>query len=391
MNTFGHPLHLLFVRKFLNKIYVSVKTMEVKKTIKAKVVALTKIKKQILDQEYKNLQLFLRGNKGAKLYSANKQQSLRFYKKIKQGKEYPISIRKDLIKIEKQETKIAKYWSRIPVAGRRGGVWVAIKPHCNFENFEICESKLTRKNEKYFLHFAVKKEVEIKHPQNFSKLAIIAIDLGERNPATSVELLDGKMIPRFYGNKIRAIRAHYNNLRKSLGKAKIEKAIRIIKRIGNKEQRIVRDVNHKISREIVNRAVELKNKGYVPAIVLGKLKKIRKPRIKGKTRCRKNNRKINSWAFAQLTKFITYKANWEGIPVELIPENHTSITCHKCGAKGVRIKRLFKCSCGLEYSADLNGAINIANRFLDYMFGTGLFVNQPITKALCSYASIARG
>ncbi|MCS4541662.1 MAG: transposase, partial [Euryarchaeota archaeon] len=46
-----------------------------------------------------------------------------------------------------------------------------------------------------------------------------------------------------------------------------------------------------------------------------------------------------------------------------------SITCHKCGAKGVRIKRLFKCSCGLEYNADLNGAINIANRFLDYMFG----------------------
>ena len=28
-----------------------------------------------------------------------------------------MSIRKDLIKVEKRDTKIAKYWARIPVAG----------------------------------------------------------------------------------------------------------------------------------------------------------------------------------------------------------------------------------------------------------------------------------
>ena len=38
----------------------------------------------------------MRGEKDVKLYSANKQQAKRFYKKIKKDKEYPLSIRKDL-------------------------------------------------------------------------------------------------------------------------------------------------------------------------------------------------------------------------------------------------------------------------------------------------------
>jgi len=92
------------------------------KVIKAKIVYLTKIKEKLLSEEYENLQKFLRGEENVKLYSANKQQAKRYYKKIKPNKEYPLSIRKDLIKVEKRDTKIAKYWVRIPVAGRRGGI-----------------------------------------------------------------------------------------------------------------------------------------------------------------------------------------------------------------------------------------------------------------------------
>jgi len=119
--------------------------MKVKKTIKAKVVFLTKIKRQLLEQEYENLQRFLRGEKDAPLYSANKQQALRFYKHVKPDREYPLSIRKDLLKIERRDTKIAEYWARIPVKGRRGGVWVAIKPHCLEPDMETCESKLFKR------------------------------------------------------------------------------------------------------------------------------------------------------------------------------------------------------------------------------------------------------
>jgi len=45
---------------------------------------------------------------------------MRYYRKINLDKEYPLSIRKDLLKIEYRDTKIAEYWARIPVKGRRG-------------------------------------------------------------------------------------------------------------------------------------------------------------------------------------------------------------------------------------------------------------------------------
>jgi len=80
----------------------SVAPMKVKKTVKAKIVYLTKIKRQLLEEEYENLQRFLHGE-DVELYSANKQQAKRFYKKIKPDREYPLSIRKDLLKIERGE------------------------------------------------------------------------------------------------------------------------------------------------------------------------------------------------------------------------------------------------------------------------------------------------
>lgn len=102
--------------------------MEVQRVIKAKVVGLTNIKRQTLDQEYEGLQRFLQGDPNSKLYSANKQQTQRFYKRIKLGREYPLSIRKDLIRVEHQDTKIARHWACIPVKLRRGGVWSPSSP-----------------------------------------------------------------------------------------------------------------------------------------------------------------------------------------------------------------------------------------------------------------------
>jgi len=75
--------------------------MEVQKVVKAKVVGLTNIKRQILDYEYEGLQRFLRGNPSVELYSANKQQVERFYQRVNPEREYPLPIRKDLIRAER--------------------------------------------------------------------------------------------------------------------------------------------------------------------------------------------------------------------------------------------------------------------------------------------------
>jgi len=62
----------------------------------------------------------------------------------------------------------------------------------------------------------------------------------------------------------------------------------------NKETRKVNDVLHKAKTKIVDRAEELKKSGYKPIIVYGELEKVRRPRIKGNTRCRKTTGKYTS-------------------------------------------------------------------------------------------------
>ena len=348
-------------------------TLEARKTIKAKIVYMTKVKQQLLDEEYENLQQFLKG-RDTKLHSANKQQAKRFYKRIKPNKEYPLSIRKDLLKVEQRNTKIAEYWARIPLRGRRGGIWVAIKPHCLMEpDMEVCESKLFKRNGSFYLHISVQKDVKIPKLEITNKTVLIACDIGEANPITSLELWNqgkNRKNIQFLGREIRNIRAHYNDLKKQVGRKKIKHAVTWIKRhVENGEMRKVNDILHKTTTKIVNQAKSLKKSGHQPIIVFGDLKRIRQPRIKGKTRCRKNNRKIHTMPSHKTRHMLTYKALWEEIPVVSLNEAYTSQLCWRCKSLNTEIrKRSFRCKeCGLEYNRDLNGAVNIGNRLLGYM------------------------
>lgn len=344
------------------------------KVIKAKIVHLTKIKEKLLSEEYENLQKFLQGNNSVKLYSANKQQAKRYYKKIKPNKEYPLSIRKDLIKVEKRDTKIAKYWVRIPVAGRKGGIWVAIKPHEDIlPEYEIGESKVFRRNGEWYIHITVSKEVKIKESYSHA----LAVDIGERVMACVCGTWNS-LKPIFYGKEIRGIRRHYTWLRRRLQEKKLLKKV---KEIGKREHRIVNDILHKISREIVNLAKE-----HNAVIVMGKLSGIRKS---AKNKGKRMRRLVNSWAYYRLQKYIEYKAVWEGIRVIYIDEKGTSTTCYRCGAKGSRLTQArFRCgNCGLDYfNADLNGARNILKRSMSYMGIDGAAVNQPLTVPMSTEA-----
>ncbi len=371
--------------------------MKIQKVIKCKIVHLTKIKRELLVQEYGNLQKFLHGDNSVKLYSANKQQAKRYYKRIKPDKDYPLSIRKDLIKVERRDTKIAKYWARMPVAGRRGGVWVAIKPHQEIpEDVEFCESKLFRKGNEFHLHLTIQKEIDfvkvetsnyvLYSPPSFminERTVIMAIDIGEANPITSVELWgfgEQRKNVRFLGREIRAIRAHYNWLRKQVGRKKIKHAVKWIKEhVEHKESRKVADVLHKATRSIVDRTVELKQQDFEPIIVFGNLKGVRKPRVKGKIRCRRNNRKVHTMPSFKVKHKLLYKALWAGIPVAIVNEAWTSKQCWRCGSTNTIVrKRMFLCrNCGLEYNRDLNGSVNIGNRLLGYMLRSRADVNQP--------------
>lgn len=135
----------------------------------------------------------------------------------------------------------------------------------------------------------------------------------------------------------------------------------------HKESAWMRDMNHKISKAIVDGAAEYPS----PVIVLENLEGISR-RLRSSKRF---NRMMSSWAFRQLCSFIEYKAQKRGIPVIYIDPRDTSKSCSKCGhcSRSNRPDQShFVCeACGYQVNADVNASFNIAARGLD-AYGQGL-------------------
>ena len=190
---------------------------------------------------------------------------------------------------------------------------------------------------------------EIAEPTYSDDGNIMGIDLGIKCPAVSYTS-DGNV--KFYGNgrKNKYMRRHYAYLRKKLQKAK---HIDAVKRTNNKEQRIMRDIDHKLSHNIVKTAIA----HDVKIIKLERLSIIRST-----TRTsRKNNHSLHNWSFYRLAQFIEYKAKLAGITVEYVNPAYTSQTCPVCGHVHHANDRKYVCECGFHIHRDVLGAMNICN------------------------------
>ena len=196
----------------------------------------------------------------------------------------------------------------------------------------------------------------------------LGVDLGIAKIATTS---DGKY---YSGTKVKNLRRRNFKLRQKLQAKGTKSAKRLLKRRRRKESRFATDVNHCISKRLVQVA-----KGTHRAIVLEDLKGIRERVKKGtrKTVNRTMRQALSSWAFYQLRQFIEYKAKAAGVAIIYVDPRNTSRTCSKCGhvdKKSRKDQEHFVCtSCGYALNADINAAINIANR--------GAVVSQPYAVA----------
>ena len=176
---------------------------------------------------------------------------------------------------------------------------------------------------------------------------VMGVDLGLKVPAVAVT--DDEKV-RFFGNgrQNKYVKRKFRSERKTLGKKKKLNAIRNSK---DKEQRWMKDQDHKVSRAIIDFAKENK----ISVIRLEKLANIRQTARTS----RKNEKNLHNWSFYRLSKYIEYKANLEGIKVEYVNPAYTSQTCPKCSEKNKAQDRKYKCKCGFEKHRDLVGAMNI--------------------------------
>lgn len=222
----------------------------------------------------------------------------------------------------------------------------AIIPDDVYQRLMSCTTgtlRITEKQGKFIAQVAIEQEERIPSGSG----AVMGIDLGLKCPA--VCSTDSGRI-KFVGNgrKNKYIRRHFKVKHRKLGKAKKSNAI---KKMHDKEQRIMRDIDHKISREIVNFAKQ----NNIGLIKMERLANIRQSARKS----RKNEHHLHTWSFYRLAGYIEYKAKAEGIIVEYINPAYTSQICPVCGQRNHANDREYVCSCGYHCHRDIVGAKNI--------------------------------
>jgi IS605 OrfB family transposase len=226
-------------------------------------------------------------------------------------------------------------------------------------SYSFGTAKLVYKYKKYFLHIPMTKEYQQATPFEVNK--IVGIDLGINFVATCFDSFGKTTF--FSGKQIKQQRGHYKILRKNLQMRGTKSAKRRIKSIGSRENRWMSDVNHSITKALVDRY------GANTLFVLEDLTGIRISTEKVNI----NNRYVSvSWAFYQFRQFLEYKAQMSNSIVISVNPKYTSQQCPKCGhiEKANRNKKhhIFCCkNCSYTSNDDRTSAINLLNKGIQYI------------------------
>lgn len=220
-------------------------------------------------------------------------------------------------------------------------------------------AKLVNKHGKYFLHIPVTYEVE--KCANTEICNVVGIDRGIN---FVVATYDSKHKSGFVSGKtIKQKRAHYSKLRKELQMRQTPSAKRRMKAIGSRENRWMQDINHQVSKALVD-----SNPKHT-LFVLENLSGVRSATEQVRTK----DRYVSvSWSFYDLEQKLIYKAKQRESLVLKVDPRYTSQCCPVCGhiEKSNRNKRihLFTCkNCGYKSNDDRIGAMNLYRMGINYL------------------------
>jgi putative transposase len=213
---------------------------------------------------------------------------------------------------------------------------------------------------RYMWHLVVENGTQ---PKVTKGASTVAVDLGEIHPAAAT---DGQTAVVVSCRELRAKRQYtakrlaYLQSRQSRCKHKSRrwwKLRRATNRFRAKQQRRLRDMEHKISRTVVDYAVERQ----AGTLAIGDVRDIADVPNKG----RHQNQRLSTWQHGKLRAYLSYKAAAEGIAVVLVNERHTSKTCPGCGRRHKPAGRTYRCpDCRFQAHRDVVGAVNILSRQL---------------------------
>ena len=231
-----------------------------------------------------------------------------------------------------------------------------------FDNtiYRFGTAKLVNKHGRYYLHIPVTYDIE---ESNISDICnVVGVDRGIN---FVVATYDSKHRSGFASGKaIKKKRANYSKLRKQLQKKQTPSSRRRLKAIGQRENRWMQDVNHCISKALVEN--NPKHTLFVLEDLTGVRNATEHVRIK--------DRYVSvSWSFYDLEQKLIYKAKKNQSSVIKVDPRYTSQCCPICGhtEKSNRNKKihLFTCkNCGYKSNDDRIGAMNLYRMGINYLY-----------------------
>ena len=191
---------------------------------------------------------------------------------------------------------------------------------------------------------------------------VVSVDLGEVHPALVGDEQEVVIITcrerrhESQGHAKRLAKINRALSRKKTGSKRYRRLVGAKVHMTAKHERVMRDMEHKISRSVVATAVERK----AGTIVIGDVRDVADGVECGSTQ----NQRMSHWDHGQVRRYIAYKAEAEGIAIQLEDEAYTSQTCPSCSRHHKPKGRRYGCpACGFQAHRDVVGQINILSMY----------------------------
>lgn len=226
-------------------------------------------------------------------------------------------------------------------------------------------AKLVASQGHYFLHVSC----TLESPE-FGKETlkhVVGIDRGLRFLATTYD--EQGHTAFVSGKNIMSKRRKYKKLRQQLQSKGTRSAKRRLKAIGQRENRWMSDINHQITKTLVDK--------YSSGTVFT-IEDLTNVRFATEKVTKSKRYEQVSWAFYQFEQFLAYKAELQGATVVKVDAHFTSQRCPKCGLIDKKARHHdtheYHCEhCGYISNDDRIGAMNIQ------LLGTHWVTNKSVT------------
>jgi putative transposase len=281
-----------------------------------------------------------------------------------------------------KNTAIKKVGAMLTLSNGKGNLPITLTvPRDLADVLRILEVRLVydRKAWRYTWHVVVENGAK---PKTAPGANIVSVDLGEVHPAvvgdtdeaTLITCRERRHVKQGHNKRLASLTQATS--RTSKGSRRHKRLVRAKVRMQAKHTRVLRDIEHKISRAIVDVTVARQ----AGTIVMGDVRDV----ADGIALSKQSNQNISGWNHGKIRAYVEYKAQAEGIALVLQDERYTSQTCPSCGHRHKPRGRIYRCGqCGFSGHRDIVGQINILSA---YTYGEpGKIVAPPLVKHRMPY------